>query len=47
VKSLGRRTYYGFVLRLIYDGALMDEFAEPSNLKRGLGNFTAVLPRRG
>jgi hypothetical protein len=46
LKSLGRRTYYGFVLRLIYDGALMDEFAEPANLRRGLGNFTAILPRR-
>jgi hypothetical protein len=46
LKSLGRRTYYGFVLRLVYDGALMDEFAEPANLKRGLGNFTAILPRR-
>jgi N-acetylmuramoyl-L-alanine amidase len=45
LKSLGRRTYYGFVLRLVYDGELMDEHAEPSNLRRGIGNFTAVLPR--
>ncbi len=46
LKQLGRRTYYGFVLRLIYEDELMDEYAEPSNLRRGLGNFTAVLPRR-
>jgi N-acetylmuramoyl-L-alanine amidase len=45
-KNLGRRTYYGFVLRLIYDDELMDEYAEPSNVRRGLGNFTAVLPKR-
>lgn len=46
LKHLGRRTYYGFVLRLIYNDELMDEHADPSNLKRGLGNFTSVLPRR-
>lgn len=46
VKQLGRRSYYGFVLRLIYNDELMDEYAEPSNVRRGLGNFTAVLPRR-
>lgn len=45
-KNLGRRSYYGFVLRLIYDDELMDEYAEPANVRRGLGNFTAVLPRR-
>ncbi len=46
VKTLGRRTYYGFVLRLIYDGQLMEEYAEPANVKRGLSTFTAVLPKR-
>jgi N-acetylmuramoyl-L-alanine amidase len=46
VKQLGRRSYYGFVLRLIYKDELMDEYAEPSNVRRGLGNFTAVLPKR-
>jgi N-acetylmuramoyl-L-alanine amidase len=46
VKQLGRRTYCGFVLRLVYDGELMDEYAEPANLRRGLGTFTTVLPRR-
>jgi len=46
VGQLGRRTYYGFVLRLIYDDELMDEYAEPANVRRGLGNFTAVLPKR-
>jgi len=46
VKQLGRRTYYGFVLRLIYNDELMDEYAEPANVRRGLGNFTAVLPKR-
>jgi N-acetylmuramoyl-L-alanine amidase len=45
-KNLGKRTYYGFVLRLIYDDELMDEYAEPANVRRGLGNFTAVLPKR-
>jgi len=45
-KNLGRRSYYGFVLRLIYDDELMDEYAEPANVRRGLGTFTAVLPRR-
>lgn len=44
--QLGRRTYYGFVLRLIYGDELMDEYAEPANVRRGLGNFTAVLPKR-
>jgi len=45
-KNLGRRSYYGFVLRLIYGDELMDEYAEPANVRRGLGTFTAVLPRR-
>lgn len=44
--ELGRRTYCGFVLRLIYNDELMDEYSEPANLRRGLNNFTAVLPRR-
>jgi len=46
ISHLGRRSYYGFVLRLIYNDELMDEFADPANVRRGLGNFTAVLPRR-
>ena len=46
VKNLGQRRYYGFVLRLVYGDELMDEKAEPPNVRRGLGNFTAVLPRR-
>jgi N-acetylmuramoyl-L-alanine amidase len=46
VKQLGVRRYYGFVLRLVYKDELMDERAEPPNVRRGLGNFTAVLPRR-
>ncbi len=43
---LGRRGYYGFVCRLVYDGVLLDEYAEPSNLNRGLDYFTPVFPRR-
>jgi len=45
-KLLGLRNYYGYVLRLVYADELMDEYAEPSNVRRGLGNFTAVVPRR-
>ncbi len=46
LKQLGRRTYYGYVLRLVYNDELMDEHADPANVRRGLGNFTAVMPRR-
>lgn len=45
VKKLGLRFYYGFVARLIYDGVLVDEYAQPSNLKRCLYHFTPVFPR--
>ncbi len=44
-RSLGHRTYYGYVLRLAYNDRLMDEYSDPGNLRRGLGNFTAVQPR--
>lgn len=46
LRSLGRRVYYGFVLRLVYGDELMDEYSEPPNVRRGLGNFTPLLPRR-
>lgn len=46
VQALGRRHYYGFVLRLVYGDQLLDEYAEPANLRRGLSTFTAVTPRR-
>ena len=42
----GRRAYYGYVARLIYDGKLLDEFADPTNLDRCLYFFTPVFPRR-
>ncbi len=40
----GRRQYYGYVARLIYNGQLLDESADPGNLKRCLYYFTPVRP---
>jgi hypothetical protein len=45
-KAYGKRTYFGYVARLVYDGRVVDEAASPSNLKRCLFYFTAVFPRR-
>ncbi len=42
----GRRAYYGFVARLIYDGRLLDEASDPTNLERSLYYFTPVFPKR-
>jgi len=42
----GRRAYYGYVARLVYEGKLLDEFADPTNLDRCLYFFTPVFPRR-
>lgn len=44
MKSIGQRFYYGFVVRLVYDGQLLDAYSEPSNLKRCLSHFTPVFP---
>lgn len=46
VQKYGRRTYYGYVVRLIYDGKLLDETADPTNLNRCLYYFTPVFPKR-
>ena len=43
-KAFGQRFYYGFVVRLIYDGMLMDSYSEPTNLRRALAHFTPVFP---
>lgn len=45
-KAYGKRTYYGYVARLIYDGRVMDESSSPQNLNRCLYYFTNVFPRR-
>lgn len=45
-KEYGKRKYYGYVARLIYDGKVMDESASPANLNRCLYYFTNVFPRR-
>jgi N-acetylmuramoyl-L-alanine amidase len=46
IERFGKRKYYGFVGRLIYDGKLLDETASPTNLNRSLYYFTPVFPRR-
>ncbi|MEZ5326268.1 MAG: N-acetylmuramoyl-L-alanine amidase [Verrucomicrobiales bacterium] len=43
-KAFGQRFYYGFVIRLVYDGKLVDSYSEPTNLRRGLPHFTPVFP---
>lgn len=45
-KVFGRRSFYGYVARLIYDGRVMDEVSSPVNLNRALPHFTPVFPRR-
>ena len=45
-KAYGKRAYYGYVARLIYDGRVMDEASAPQNLNRCLYYFTSVFPRR-
>ncbi len=45
-KAYGKRAYYGYVARLIYDGRVMDETSSPQNLNRCLYYFTNVFPRR-
>lgn len=45
-EKYGRRAYYGYVARLIYEGKLLDEFSDPTNLDRCLYYFTPVFPRR-
>ena len=45
-KAYGKRIYYGYVARLIYDGRLLDETSSPANLNRALYYFTPVFPRR-
>jgi hypothetical protein len=44
--AYGKRIYYGYVARLIYEGQLLDETSFPSNLNRALYYFTPVFPRR-
>ena len=46
VEVYGKRAYYGYVARLIYDGKLLDEASYPTNLNRSLYYFTQVFPRR-
>lgn len=46
VARYGVRATYGYVARLVYDGRLMDEAADPANLNRALHFFTPVFPRR-
>jgi N-acetylmuramoyl-L-alanine amidase len=46
LRLYGRRSYYGYVARLVYNGRLLDEIAEPQNLDRCLYYFTPVFPRR-
>jgi N-acetylmuramoyl-L-alanine amidase len=46
MKEYGKRKYYGYVARLIYDGKVMDESSFPQNLSRCLYYFTSVYPRR-
>jgi N-acetylmuramoyl-L-alanine amidase len=45
-KLYGKRAYYGYVARLVYDGKVVDEASFPQNLNRCLFYFTAVFPRR-
>jgi len=45
-KEYGKRHYYGYVARLIYDGKVVDEASAPQNLNRCLYYFTSVYPRR-
>jgi hypothetical protein len=45
-EKYGRRAYYGYVARLIYDGKLLDEASDPTNLDRCLYYFTPVFPKR-
>ena len=45
-KEYGKRKYYGYVARLIYDGKVVDESSSPQNLNRCLYYFTSVFPRR-
>lgn len=46
IDKYGKRVYYGYVARLIYDGKLLDETSDPTNLNRCLYYFTPVFPRR-
>ncbi len=46
LKAYGRRSYYGYVARLIYDGRVLDETSFPPNLNRALFYFTPVFPKR-
>lgn len=46
LKEYGRRSYYGYVARLIYNGRLLDEVSDPQNLDRCLYYFTPVFPTR-
>ena len=45
-KAYGKRSYLGYVARLVYDGKVMDETSSPQNLHRALYYFTTVFPRR-
>ena len=45
-KAYGKRSYLGYVARLVYDGKVMDETSSPQNLHRALYYFTSVFPRR-
>ena len=45
-KAYGKRAYYGYVARLVYNGRVVDEASHPANLNRCLYYFTAVFPRR-
>jgi N-acetylmuramoyl-L-alanine amidase len=45
-KTYGKRSYHGYVARLVYDGKVMDETSSPPNLHRALYYFTTVFPRR-
>lgn len=45
-EKYGRRSYYGYVARLVYDGKLRDVASDPINLHRCLYFFTQVFPKR-
>ncbi len=45
-EKYGRRSYYGYVARLIYNGKLLDSASDPTNLDRCLYYFTPLFPQR-
>ncbi|MEZ5300211.1 MAG: N-acetylmuramoyl-L-alanine amidase [Verrucomicrobiales bacterium] len=45
VEDFGSRRFFGYVVRLIYDGELQDMTASQPNLDRGLHHFAPAFPR--